>query len=193
MMRDLHMKKYNLRLMLSCIIVLIFFMFSCRKDTVGEKIKSMKEKSITIPLDSMVCWGESYERDALSVDSSLYKWIVYVDSTECSECFLKKMAKWYYLANDEKKTKVKLVFIIQSKQEQYKDLYAKMYIAHLRHTIYIDTNSCFEKNNPHLPKEHIYHTFLLDKDNNVILVGNPVDNSKVERMFKATITRSLTP
>ena len=44
--------------------------------------------------------------------------------------------------------------------------------------ILLDTLGEFEKLNPHLPKNGTFHTFLLDENNNVILVGNPLRNKK---------------
>ena len=46
-----------------------------------------------------------------------------------------------------------------------------------------DREGQFEKLNPHLPKNKVLHTFLLDENNNVILVGNPLHNKKIEKMF----------
>lgn len=49
--------------------------------------------------------------------------------------------------------------------------------------VFLDTLGEFEKLNPHLPKNKALHTFLLDENNNVILVGDPLLNKKIERCF----------
>lgn len=49
--------------------------------------------------------------------------------------------------------------------------------------ILIDTLGEFERLNPHLPKNQALHTFLLDENNRVILVGNPLRNKKIKEMF----------
>lgn len=55
----------------------------------------------------------------------------------------------------------------------------------------IDINNEFEQLNPHLPKNKAMHTFLLDENNNVVLVGNPLHNPKIEKMFKEIVEEKL--
>ena len=57
--------------------------------------------------------------------------------------------------------------------------------------ILLDTLREFEKLNPHLPKNRALHTFLLDENNNVILVGNPLHNKKIEEMFYKIVEEKL--
>lgn len=45
--------------------------------------------------------------------------------------------------------------------------------------------------NPHLPKNKALHTFLLDENNNVILVGNPLHNKKIEKIFYKIVEEKL--
>ena len=49
--------------------------------------------------------------------------------------------------------------------------------------VLIDEKGEFEKLNPHLPKNKAMHSFLLDKNNNVIMVGNPIYNKEIEKLF----------
>jgi len=42
-----------------------------------------------------------------------------------------------------------------------------------------------------LPKDNLLHTFLLDENNNVILVGNPVRNKKIKEMFYKIVEEKL--
>ena len=37
----------------------------------------------------------------------------------------------------------------------------------------------------------MFHTFLLDENNNVLLVGNPLDNEKIEEMFWQIVEKKL--
>ena len=57
--------------------------------------------------------------------------------------------------------------------------------------ILLDTLGEFEKLNPHLPKNHLLHTFLLDENNRVVLVGNPLRNKKIEEMFYKIVEEKL--
>lgn len=41
----------------------------------------------------------------------------------------------------------------------------------------------FARENPHLPREAMYHTFLLDEENRVVLVGDPSRNERIKELF----------
>ena len=47
------------------------------------------------------------------------------------------------------------------------------------------------KLNPHLPDKEEFHTFLLDEENRVLLVGNPVRNIKLKKLYLDVIKNSL--
>ena len=49
--------------------------------------------------------------------------------------------------------------------------------------IYFDYFGLLEKKNPHLPKSKSLHTFLMDKNGKVLLVGNPVRNNKINALM----------
>lgn len=57
--------------------------------------------------------------------------------------------------------------------------------------VYVDTLGLFAKQNPYLSSNTIMHTFLLDEDNNVLLVGNPLENEKIEEMFWQIVEEKL--
>ncbi len=44
---------------------------------------------------------------------------------------------------------------------------------------------------PQLPSNPMLHTFLLDENNEVLVVGNPLDNEKIDRMFWRTMKEKL--
>ncbi len=55
----------------------------------------------------------------------------------------------------------------------------------------MDTLNEFAKLNPHLPKNRVLRTFLLDENNKVMLVGNPLHNKKIEDMFYKIVEEKL--
>jgi hypothetical protein len=52
-------------------------------------------------------------------------------------------------------------------------------------------NKTIERLN-HFPKQQQYQCFLLDKDNKVLMIGNPVTNPKIWDLYKAQIAGSKT-
>ena len=55
----------------------------------------------------------------------------------------------------------------------------------------MDTLGVFIDDNKHIPHHPDMHTFLLDEDNNVLLVGNPLENEKIEEMFWQIVEEKL--
>lgn len=53
---------------------------------------------------------------------------------------------------------------------------------HFDHPVYLDRNADFVKLNP-LPDNSSFHTFLLDKNNKVLVIGNPVLNPTVKDLY----------
>ena len=56
-------------------------------------------------------------------------------------------------------------------------------------TVFYDIDGSFERLNPHLPKNERFHTFLLDEHNKVILVGSPVDNTRLKNLYFSEIKK----
>lgn len=54
-----------------------------------------------------------------------------------------------------------------------------------------DTTGVFHRTTPQLPSNPMLHTFLLDENNEVLVVGNPLDNEKIDRMFWRTVKEKL--
>lgn len=57
--------------------------------------------------------------------------------------------------------------------------------------IYVDTLGVFNRNNRHIPSNPELHTFLLDSNGYVLLVGNPLENEKIEKLFWQILEEKL--
>ncbi|MBS4809127.1 MAG: hypothetical protein KH071_14815 [Paraprevotella sp.] len=57
--------------------------------------------------------------------------------------------------------------------------------------VYLDSLGVLERANPQIPSNPDLHTFLLDEDNNVLLVGNPIWNEKIKEMFWQIVEEKL--
>lgn len=57
--------------------------------------------------------------------------------------------------------------------------------------IYIDTTGIFRHKNPHIPKNKVFHTFLLDKDNKAVLAGDPLEHPEMRPLYHQAIQQLL--
>ena len=48
---------------------------------------------------------------------------------------------------------------------------------------YLDSANIFEHQNQHIPSDVLFHTFLLDENMNVVLVGDPIRNKEINKIF----------
>lgn len=176
------------------IFLFLLLLVGCdRFASVETKISRMKETPIVFPLDSMDVWTP-HERITIDTNKAKYKMVVYVDTTNCSSCALKHMFVWndFLKYSDEHDDILDFVFIIEARPGEGKSLKDIMYMTMLKHPIYIDNNRMFIRKNPSIPRETMFHTMLLDKNNNVILVGNPCKNEKIEKKLMQIINERET-
>lgn len=117
--------------------------------------------------------------------------VVYVDSSACSSCTLDKMYVWNKSIEKARKqgNRLKYVFIIAPKAEQLEDAYLSIESNGLESPVYVDTAYVFRKANPHLPEERMYHSFLLDAKDSVVIVGNPMGNPKIDGLINKIVNQ----
>jgi hypothetical protein len=53
--------------------------------------------------------------------------------------------------------------------------------------VFIDTNNAINRLN-HFPEKPEYQCFLLDRDNKVLMIGNPATNPKIWELYKQTVS-----
>jgi hypothetical protein len=126
-------------------------------------------------------------QDTVIEDKNEYEYLIVVCThpSDCEVCewkldewFLKRKEILMYNEN------VDFKFVIQSRN--YDE--AGHYIIHAMPDIPViyDSTGVFIKQN-NLPEEQRYHTFLLDKNKKILLVGSPIGNDKLWDMYKEII------
>lgn len=184
------------------LLVLIYcslsILTSCKSmnkhDTIVATIMEMGRHKTILPTSEMMCWkSDSFGNYSDSIDCCKLKLVVYADTTNCSLCFLNHMSIWNDFLPLEKKYNgaIRFVFIIEARHNESNSLYNQLNSTGLNHPIFIDEKLVFRKLNPHIPKETIYHTFVLDKNNNIVLVGNPLNNEEIEKLLYVLIDEEL--
>ena len=86
-----------MKISIHCIVLLIllFWVYGCKspQDDIKDRILEMKAKTVSIPYSQM----RLYIRDSVIKKPNTqaeYKLVVYMDSSHCSECEMKKMHLW---------------------------------------------------------------------------------------------------
>lgn len=161
----------------------LFCAFSCVDSKVREMemfIKEWKGKEISFP-EGLV----TINRDSTSLNEVLnadYKIVTYIDSTGCVSCKL-NLYMWNLFKKDVQTLAhkdVSLLFYFCPKDIE--ELRFLMKRDNFYYPAYIDDKGQFYQLNKIHPDE-AFHTFLLDKDNKVLAIGNPVLNPKVKDLY----------
>jgi hypothetical protein len=116
-----------------------------------------------------------------------YKILLYVDSTGCSNCRL-KLASWRHLIEEADslfKDKLSFLFFFQPKNK--KEMTYLFIRDNFNYPAFIDENNKINQLN-HFPERMEYQCFFLDKDNKVLMIGNPALNFRIWKLYKQTIS-----
>ena len=120
--------------------------------------------------------------------------VVYFDAETCASCALSRIWEWddMSLLTQNSSGKFQVLFIFTPKQDDVKvvkQAFRKMRMENK--LVYIDDRQYFTTKNPNIPKEPLYHTFLLNRENKIVLVGNPVYNDKLWNLYKTLISQLM--
>ena len=85
------------------------------------------------------------------------------------------------------KHKFNAIFIFSPKRGTEFQLITSLKAAQLDYPVFLDSGGLFLKRNPRIPSGEMYHTFLLDRQNRVVLVGNPIGNERLWELYKKEI------
>lgn len=170
------MKSFHV--ILSFVVCLFLAACDSSKDKIKRNIEEMSSTPISVPLDEMKCLTHDSIQDRAPWKYAKLKLVHYIDSVTCTSCYLTKIMSVKNLFQKEKESNYKFynIFIVDPRSNKrsllkLKDQYDNNVIPS---TIFIDTAHVFIDANSKIPKETMYHTFLLDENNNVIFVGDPL-------------------
>ena len=173
------MKKIGVWLLMLCLLA------ACQdsdKQRLMRLVEEWEGKEITFPAQAVFT---VQGRDTVSFrwQDAPYRIVTYVDSIGCASCKL-QLPKWKQLMAETDslfgKGRLEYVFFFHPK-----DVRELSYLTRrdgFTHPVCFDREDAFNHLN-HFPSEMALQTFLLDKDNRVIAIGNPVHNPLVKELY----------
>lgn len=164
-------------------VLLFLLLFSC-KNAKKEKISLLMEKwiqkEIVFPNDLIFTIQGEDTIDYVLQDK--FKIITYVDSTGCTACKM-KLPKWEELITSFDSLGINSVqFLFFFSPQKSTELHYALRTDKFKYPICIDYSDSFNMIN-HLPNDENFQTFLLDKENRIIAIGNPVNNPKIKELY----------
>ena len=179
------------------LIAVCSFITACEsnKSKIRKTMEQMQSAQIVIPYDKLDCWTSDSIKEISPWKNAKLKLVHYIDSAQCSSCYLVKKQALEPLIKLEKKSNNQFcnLFIVQPgvNSRNWKVLTENYKHKATPTTLFIDSINVFMNENPNIPQESMYHTFLLDENNKVILIGNPILNKQIEEMLLPIVEEKL--
>lgn len=175
--------------------VLYFFIFcgliSCHnknKEKVENIIKEWIGKEITYPNSIFTIKGK--DTVFVNPDKYTFKILCYVNKEGCTSCKL-KLREWDKYIKDMKKEYHKNIgFFFYYSPNNTKEITYHLIKEDFNYPVCIDIKDSINIINK-LPVNSQFQTFLLDKNNKIIAIGNPILSSKVQEMFSYILSNKI--
>lgn len=165
------------------IILSMFFMIvSCqsRDRFIAQKVVDWEGKEILFPkqIPFFINGKDTTNSDWFQSD---YKIVTYLDSTGCSGCRL-QLSRWKEFIGcvDSLNSNVRFFFYLHPKNvNSIKHLIKR---NNFKYPVCYDLKGEFHALN-HLLPNTAFHTFLLDKHNRIIAIGNPINSFRIRDLY----------
>ena len=148
---------------------------------IKEELRLFQEKAVILPNNMLAKCIDNIEPNSSLLGKPL-RMVVYRNAQDCGPCSISSLLPLYlFILENEQNENFGAIVILQPSNIEELDKSLKN--LRFRRTVFYDLDGSFERLNPHLPKDERFHTFLLDENNKVILVGYPVNNPKLKELY----------
>lgn len=174
-------------ILLCGLISLSFFHKKRNLDTVS-KVTELMNKQLKLNNMNFTILGK--DTTSFDVNSYQYKIFTYIRQSECISCNL-KLKEWKKYIKEIKRYYPNVGFVFYYPIKSKKEITYFLEDENFSYPVCIDPED-------HLnivetfPHDIRLQTFLLDKDNKIIAIGNPIINSSINDLFVSIIKNDLT-
>ncbi|MBQ6746640.1 MAG: DUF1573 domain-containing protein [Bacteroidaceae bacterium] len=174
----------------SLVLLFLLLFVSCKKsdstDQVVRIVSAWQGKEVLFPNNPVFT---IYGQDTVSYNfrNADYKVVSYVDSVGCLSCKL-QLDKWTNIIHRiDSVADIRVPFVFVFSPEKLRDVVYATKSSGFDYPILLDMKGEFNNMN-HFPTNFNFQTMLLDRDNRVVAIGNPVQSPKTLDLFQSIIT-----
>lgn len=172
------------------IAILLLFLVSC-KDNKREHalnvLQNWNSKELIFPSELYFTINGKDSVDYSVSSQSQYKVVVYVDSVGCTSCKLRLPAWKSFMSQVDSLASNSVQFLFFFFPKNKTEISNILVTDRFKYPVCIDEQDSLNILN-HIPTEMMFQTFLLNKKNKVVAIGNPVHNPKIRELYLAIIT-----
>ena len=170
------------------LIMCVWVLASCqesREEAMHRLVSEWNGKEIKFPSRSVFTIQGKDTVDFEFGDAD-YKVITYIDSVGCTSCKL-QLSRWKKLVEEvDSITNGRVPFLFYFHPKDMKELRYLTRRDDFEYPVCFDEKDELNRLN-RFPSDMTFQTFLLDKDNKVVAMGNPVLNPKIKDLYLGII------
>lgn len=156
------------------------------EENVKEVVSKYVGRAVMLPDSADVLILDKELR--LAIPKTKYKLLTIVDSKGCVSCKM-QLLEWQSFmtmlqSGMEFPDDISLIFVAESKPSP--ELFATIKGYDFRYPIVIDTTGYIRKQNK-LPEDPEFSTFLIDKNNKIVALGNPIMFKKIGLLYSRIV------
>lgn len=172
------------------ILLLTIFLSACQdkqKEIITLLVKEWQGKQILFP-ENMVFTRFASDTTNFVIPTSDYKVLVFVDSIGCTSCKL-QLSRWKeFIRYTDSISQKNIPFLFFFQFDDQWEIHSLLIRENFDKPICLDRSDSLNRLN-HFPKDIRFQVFLLDKNNKVVVIGNPVHNPNVKELYLEEISR----
>lgn len=171
-----------------CIISCVAYYLSMQANaTLQNRLIEMHGKTINLSFDETEVFYNG--NDTTYSNSKVKKLVMFVDSASCSGCFINKLVQYYNINEHLNQKDGQLVIVFNPPQNKIEEIRRKIIRKELPFWCVLDKTGDFLLKNPIIPDNELLHSFTLDENDNIILVGDPLSNPDIMDLFLKQINQ----
>lgn len=178
-----------MRIISSCLfLILIFSCVNMEKKQLNTELQKWRGKEIifTPNLQAKILGEDTI----IKINTNKLKIINYIDTSGCTECRL-ELYEWSKKIEELKSLTHNVDVLFIAYQKEYASLEILLKKNLFNYPLLYDRTGEMNKVND-FPKSPLLQCFLTDKNNHIILVGNPIRNDNLWDLYKKAIQLALT-
>ncbi len=157
-----------------------------KREEIAHTVAQWQGRTVQMP-EGTVFTVQARDTVAMDIYAPTHKVLVYVDSTGCTSCRL-QLHEWKkFIAEVDSAMNGSVPFLFFLSPKSVKEARYITRRDDFTYPICVDMQNRLDSLN-HFPEEEMFHTFLLDSDNRVAVIGNPIHNRSVRDLYMKTLT-----
>ena len=162
---------------------------ACGNRQIHRSLEELYKATILFPDSLAIVIGGLSEKT--SVATTPIKLVSYYPSNYCTACTINQLDKWKPIFDLAADGQFVPVLLFSPGERGYRSLISELQFSEPPYPVYVDKENLFQTSNPSIPDDSRYHTFLLDRNNRVVLVGNPLASNAMWSLFRKTLDNML--